>query len=174
MGIHGLQGEGTVRSRSQEDRRPMANREQPSLLAAVPGRGPVTFKFSIAPAPRPDRTQARSGRAALPFPRGRHPARWTGPVSSNEYRWRIPVRGRLAGLWARWAPHAGGILGRGRSGRIRQQCQCWVWASSGRDFARRIEPERIPAEVAARFRAFPADLVELAIDDALAGRRPTW
>jgi peptidoglycan/LPS O-acetylase OafA/YrhL len=34
----------------------------------------------------------------------------------------------LAGTWARWVPPGGQNRGYGRSGRIRHQCQCWVWA----------------------------------------------
>jgi hypothetical protein len=44
----------------------------------------------------------------------------------------------------------------------------------GRDFARRVEPDGINEEVARRCPTIPAELVELAVDDALMGRRPRW
>jgi hypothetical protein len=47
--------------------------------------------------------------------------------------------------------------------------------SYGRDFARRVEPDRIRAEVARLCsHHVPAELRELAVDDAIAGRRPRW
>jgi hypothetical protein len=46
--------------------------------------------------------------------------------------------------------------------------------SYGRDFARRIEPERIREEVASQCPTIAVELVDLAVNDALAGRRPRW
>jgi hypothetical protein len=46
--------------------------------------------------------------------------------------------------------------------------------SYGRDFARGVEPEGLREEVRRRCPAIPAELVELAVDDAMRGRRPPW
>jgi hypothetical protein len=46
--------------------------------------------------------------------------------------------------------------------------------SWGRDFARRLKPERIRAEVHGQCPTVPPELLELAVDDALARRRPRW
>jgi hypothetical protein len=46
--------------------------------------------------------------------------------------------------------------------------------SWGLDFARRVGPEQIRAEVAGECPAIPPELVELAVADAVAGRRPRW
>ena len=47
--------------------------------------------------------------------------------------------------------------------------------SYGRDFARRIEPDRTRTEVARLCgHRVPAELVDLAVDDVMAGRRPRW
>jgi hypothetical protein len=46
--------------------------------------------------------------------------------------------------------------------------------SYGRDFARGVEPEQIRAEVLNQCPTLPPELVELAVDDAMAGRQPRW
>jgi hypothetical protein len=48
--------------------------------------------------------------------------------------------------------------------------------SFGRDFAARVEEESgaILAEVRRRCPSLPAELVELAVADVMAGRRPRW
>jgi hypothetical protein len=44
----------------------------------------------------------------------------------------------------------------------------------GRNFARRIEPDRIRAEVASQCSTVPSELVDLAVEDAMRCRRPRW
>jgi hypothetical protein len=46
--------------------------------------------------------------------------------------------------------------------------------SWGRDFARRIEPEQIRAEAVSLCPTIPPELVDQAVDDAMARRRPRW
>ena len=44
----------------------------------------------------------------------------------------------------------------------------------GRDFAAGVEPDAIRAEVLSRCPAIAPELVDLAVDDVLRGRRPRW
>jgi hypothetical protein len=44
----------------------------------------------------------------------------------------------------------------------------------GKEYSRRVEPDQIRAVVASQCPKFPPELVDRAVDDALAGRRPRW
>src|SRR5262249_53947560 len=46
--------------------------------------------------------------------------------------------------------------------------------SYGRDFALGVEPDGIREEVVRQCPTFPPELVNLAVDDAMRGRRPRW
>jgi hypothetical protein len=46
--------------------------------------------------------------------------------------------------------------------------------SYGRDFARGVEPDGKREEVVRQCPAIPRDLVDLAVDDVMLGRRPRW